>query len=125
MFTAAGEELLAELTLPLTLDKEVKKMLLQPMFINAAWQLLVFLTRHDPINEGEHAKSQWFPFSLKRICISGPLPPRVVVHAIQKTKTPLNKFAYDVTFFDVAGKPHVYLEGFTGQRIDRLMKLKL
>ncbi len=118
-----GTELLATLNLPANANAnaQIKAMLFQPLFINAAWQLLQFFARN---------KSGWsgpalLPFSLQRIAASGALPDQLVLHLVRKGSTIEHRQKYDMTFYDANGKACLHMQELTVTTQDRLFNISI
>jgi len=116
-------ELFAILKLPDYVDDAVRKQLFQPVFINAAWQLLLFFSqfRGQPVNNHDELL---LPFALKQISVDGMLSGQTVMHL-----TPGNRLKrdnkYDVTFYDASGKPCLYLQELTLRTKSKLMAINI
>ena len=118
-------ELLATLSLPNSVNNPLRKMLFQPVYMNASWHLLLFFSRYRLKGALQGNSESLFPFSLKQIAVDGSLSEQTVVHLIQETKGAKQDGKYDITFYDLKGKPRMYLKSFTGRRMDRLIGIRL
>ncbi|MFA6174053.1 MAG: SDR family NAD(P)-dependent oxidoreductase [Kiritimatiellales bacterium] len=117
----SGTELLATLSLPGNANDQIRGMLFQPLFINAAWRLLQFFARNSSGWNG----SALLPFSLQRIAASGALPDQLVLHLVHKGGTIGHQQKYDMTFYDANGKSCLHLQELTLTIQDRLFNISI
>ncbi|MGZ8238254.1 MAG: SDR family NAD(P)-dependent oxidoreductase, partial [Methylobacter sp.] len=108
-------ELLATLNLPA--NDQIRGMLFQPLYINAAWRLVQFFAQ----NNG----SVLLPFSLQRIAAVGALPDQLVLHLVRKDDTIKHQQKYDMTFYDANGKACLQLQELTVTTQDRLFNISI
>jgi acyl transferase domain-containing protein/acyl carrier protein/nucleoside-diphosphate-sugar epimerase len=113
---ASGTELMATLNLPANANDQIRSMLFQPLFINAAWRLLQVFDRNGAV---------LLPFSLQRIAASRSLPDRLVLHLVRKGGTIEHQQKYDMTFYDANGKACLHLQELTVTTQDRLFNISI
>jgi hypothetical protein len=113
---SGGNELLAVLCLPDSVDAETRGMMFQPLFINAAWQLIQFISRSR--------EAMWLPFSLRSIEAAGPLPDQVVAHLVRKASSAGRRQKYDLTLYDLNGKACLCMRDLAVAAQDGLVQLQ-
>ena len=119
-------ELIATLKLPTRLDNSLRDMPIQPIFINAAWQLVEFFAQYNRIGPLDKGKGNpLLPFFLKRLRVYESPPEQVFVHLLRKVIEEKSNAKCNVSLFDLKGKPYLHLEGFVGKRMNNLMGVKL
>ena len=97
---ASAPALLAQLQLPPTLDSASAAMLLQPLWLQAAWRLLHLLGSGD---------APWRPLSLRRMQAFGTsqhLPQQLWLHLLRRDLPDRTERCHDLFFYDHDGKPH-------------------